>query len=93
VGLHSYIQADGKRRKERDFFFTYKPGIKNCRILDEEINKDLLNSFSKNKDSYSWSMLERNNKKCIQKFCRETRGIDHLEHQRLYTSKMFKRVI
>jgi hypothetical protein len=49
-------------------FSTYKPGIKTCRILDVEINKDLLNLLSKNKDSYSCSMHARNNKRRIQNF-------------------------
>jgi len=54
--------------KNKIFFSTYKSGVKSCRIFDVEINKDLFNSLSKNKDSYSCSMHERNNKKCIQNF-------------------------
>jgi len=46
----------------------YLHTVASCWISSTYPNKDLLNSFSKNKDSYSRSMHERNNKKCIQNF-------------------------
>jgi hypothetical protein len=70
IGSWAYIHAPkpmGSDVKNKGFSI-YKPGTKTCRILVVEINKDLLNSFSKNKDSYSCSMHARNNKKCIQNF-------------------------